>query len=357
MRRSDPLLLWLFFLTCLFPGLCLLTRLFRYTLLVNSGIAFVCLTSVLYFGIAILLLKRAEDTRRKLPSLLLCFCPLLNQICALFILFYTEDLIAVLLQASWILITIPLVEQYARSMGLKVANYVLAGVLALPILLILPWIGFGSRTALATEASPDSRFVAEVIDSDEGALGGTTRLLVYRNDKSFSVGSFSFRKDQKEVYSGPWGEFESLSWIDGETLSLNGRIMDIAAYFQKDSSEKSRIIHYVKKHESLLLSCIEQNDFSAVKKDAILQEIRVQDTYVDFQCQGAGFGPETSYWGFYYSDKYNMTAVLGPLPSGQFFQKSGSGYLWKESWYDPKGDNSYYVEQIGDHFYYYEMHF
>lgn len=357
MRRSDSLSLSLFLLTCLFPGICLLTRLLGYTLLIDQGLDYVGLTTVLYFVVGILLWKQDENTCRALPSLLLCFCPLLNQICVLFVLFYTDNLIPVLLQASWILISLPLVEQYARSMGLKVAAYVPAGILALPILLILPWLGFGSRTVLATEASPDSRFVAEVIDSNEGALGGATRLLVYRNDKSFSVGSFSFRKDQKEVYSGPWGEFESLSWIDGETLSLNGRIMDIAAYFQKDSSEKARIIHYVKKHESLLLSCIEQNDFSAVKKDAILQEIRVQDTYVDFQCQGAGFGPETSYWGFYYSDKYNMTAVLGPLPSGQFFQKSGSGYLWKESWYDPKGDNSYYVEQIGDHFYYYEMHF
>ena len=357
MRRSDFLALLFFFLTCLFPGLCLLSGLFDYTLLVNNPIPYVILTTLCCYGVGAFLLTQKDRTLEKLPAVLLSLCPLLSQINVLFILFYTEDLIAVLLQGSWLLITIPLVDRSARSTGLKISFYVLAGLLAIPILLMLPWIGFGSRTVLAAQVSPGSIYAAEVIDSNEGALGGATQLLVYRNDKSFSLGPFSFRKDQKEIYSGPWGEFETLSWIDGEKLSLNGRTFDIAAYYFEGSSEKERIIRYVETHESLLLSCIEQNDFSPVEKDAILQEIRIWENCIDFRCGGAGFGPETSYWGFYYSEKYNMTAVSGPLPAGQLFQKSGSGYLWKESWYDPNGDNSYYAEQIGEHFYYYEMSF
>ena len=357
MRRSDHLALLYCFLTCLFPGLCLFSRIFDYTLRVNNGIFFVILTTLCCYGVGGLLLKQEEVTLKKLPAVLLSICPFLNQISVLFILFYTEDLIAVLLQASWLFITIPLVARSAYSTGLEIAFFVLAGLLAIPILLMLPWIGFGSRTVLAAEVSPDSIYAAEVIDSNEGALGGATQLLVYRNDKSFSIGSFSFRKSQKEVYSGPWGEFESLSWIDGETLSLNGRTFDIAAYYYEGSSEKERILRYVKKHESLLLSCIEQHDFSPIEKDALLREIQIRDNYIDFSCGGTGFGPETSYWGFYYSEKYNMTAVFGPLPAGQLLQKSGRGFLWKESWYDPKGDNIFYVEQIVDHFYYYEMSF
>lgn len=357
MRRSDCLALLFFFLTCLFPGLCLLSRIFDYTLRVNNGLAFVILTTLCCYGAGALLLRQEEGRLKTLPVVLLSICPLLNQISVLFVLFYTEDLIAVLLQASWLLITIPVVDRAARSTGLKIAFFVLAGLLAIPILLMLPWIGFGSRTVLASEVSPNSIYAAEVIDSNEGALGGATQLLVYRNDKSFSMGPFSFRKAQKEIHSGPWGEYESLSWIDGETLSLNGRIYHIDAYFHDYASEKGRILRFVRENESLLLSCIEQNDFSAIEKEALIREIRVRDEYIDFSCGGDGFGPETTYWGFYYSEQYNMTAIWGPLPAGQMFQKSGSGYLWKESWYDPKGDDSCYVERIGDTFYFYEMSF
>ena len=357
MRKNDLLSLLFFFLACLFPGICLLSRLFDYTLQVGSGRLFAGITFLLYGLIGILLLVRKEEEISKVTALPLCLCPLLNQINILLAVHYTDDILVILMLLPWVLLSILVVSEQVDSKRLKLPFYLLTGLLAVPIILVLPFIGFGAKTVLVHEPSPDGLYCAEVIASDEGALGGSTQLTVYREDQSFSLGSFSFRKAQRQIHSGRWGEFESLSWIDGETLSMNDKIYDISSYFREDSSVKSRIFRYVQKNESLLLSCIELKDFTAIEKDAVIREIRLRDKCIDFDCGGEGFGPDTSDWGFYYSERFNMTAMWGNRLSGRMMQKSGNGYLWKESWETPGGDNSYYVEQISEHFFYYELHF
>ena len=357
MRRNDLPALLFFFLAFLFPGICLLSKLFDYTLQVGSGRLFAGISFLLSALLGILLFVRKEEEIRIVTALPLCLCPLLNQINILLAIHYTDDILVILMLLPWLLLSILVLSEQVGNTRLKLPFYLLTGLLAVPIALVLPFIGFGAKTVLAHEPSPDGLYCAEVIDSDEGALGGSTLLYVYREDQSFSIGSFSFRKAQRQIHAGRWGEFESLSWIDGETLSMNGRIYDISSYFREDSSEKARIQKYVEKNEGLLLTCIEQNDFTAVEKDAILREIRHQDKCIDFNCGGEGFGPDTSRWGFYYSERFNMTAMWGDRLPGQMMQKSGNGYLWKESWDTPGGDDTYYVEQIREHFFYYELHF
>ena len=88
-----------------------------------------------------------------------------------------------------------------------------------------------SRTATETpiriRLSPDGRYCAEVLDHDEGALGGSTGLYVYRIPGTFSVGSFSFRRDYEEVARGDWNTFESLQWQDETHVVYNGRVYEI----------------------------------------------------------------------------------------------------------------------------------
>ena len=88
-------------------------------------------------------------------------------------------------------------------------------------------------------------------------------------------------------------------------------------------------------------------DYSILKG---LEKITVEDDIIDFSCGGAGIGSSTSYYGFYYSEKDNLTATW--CCGGNVVQE-GKGWSWEE----PDGDNSYYTEKIRDHFYYYEAHF
>lgn len=357
MKRRDFLAFLFFLLAFLFPGICLASKLLDYTLLVHSGRHFAVLSTLLYGILGILLLHREEKTAGAVSAVLLSLCPFLNQINVLLAIFYTEDFLVVFLFIPWTVLSVVIVSEYVERKLLKVPFYVLAGFLTLPILLFLPFIGFGARTTLACELSPDAVYCAEVIDDDQGALGGSTRLVVYRFDKSFCIGSFEFRKSQKELRSGPWGEFDSLAWQDRERLSMNGKTYEIADFFPENLSEKERIIRYVRKHEGLLLRYIAKNDAAIVEKQAIIRQIRRNDAYIEFCCGTSGVLPQDSVWGLYYSESDDLLALCPPSFSERELLVSGNGYLRKESWEDPRSDNSYYVEPILDHFYYYEIHF
>lgn len=69
--------------------------------------------------------------------------------------------------------------------------------------------------------------------------------------------------------------------------------------------------------------------------------------HVEYACDGAGFGPSTAYWGFYYSGDDDMTWIWC---AGKPLASDGAGYRYRQ----PDGDNTYYTEWIAGHFYYYE---
>lgn len=69
--------------------------------------------------------------------------------------------------------------------------------------------------------------------------------------------------------------------------------------------------------------------------------------FVEYSCGGAGFGPSTAYWGFYYSEDDDLSEIWC---AGTPLVASGDGFLYEQS----DGDNRYYTEHIVDHFYYYE---
>ena len=357
MRRNNLFVLILLLLTLLFPSICILAKLLHYSFTAKNGIVYAIVTTALYYGIGFLLLCRKERRIGKTSSVFLSVSLLLNQINTLMFIFRADNQAAMLLMALWFVMTAILVAVYVKNTALTATFYTLSGILVLPIFLFIMLSVFGARTVIAREVSPDMRYCAEVIDDDQGTLGGATILMVYRLDGSFSIGSFDFRKSQTELRSCPWGEFESLSWQDSEHLSMNGTIYEITDYYPEYLTEKERIIRYVRKHEGLLLRYIEKRDDDILKNQPIIEQIRTNDTYIDFSCGGSGFGSETSYWGFYYSESDDLSALCPASSFKQELRKSGNGYVWEESWQNSRGDNTYYVEPIVDHFYYYELTF
>ena len=119
-----------------------------------------------------------------------------------------------------------------------------------------------------------------------------------------------------------------------------------------DRAEKETIIAYVQEHEEELLSCIEENDYSALQDHSIIKDVDADETVVDFSCGGAGVGSGTSYCGFYYSANNNMDAIWCAPPATEL-TPAGDGFAWQEE----GGDNRYYTEKICEYFYYYEASF
>lgn len=80
----------------------------------------------------------------------------------------------------------------------------------------------GSQGIVQEVTSPDGQKTAQLIDDNQGALGGNTFVYVrYRDILSLVFGGL--RPDSQLIYRGRWGEFEgmSLSWQDDNTLLIN----------------------------------------------------------------------------------------------------------------------------------------
>lgn len=120
-----------------------------------------------------------------------------------------------------------------------------------------------------------------------------------------------------------------------------------------DRADKDMIFRLVTDNQQLLLSCIEKNTFDELNWSLSVQEVDVNEDHVDFSCGGAGFGSQTAYRGFFYTENDNMYAVWCAPSNDQSLSADGDGYTWTEE----AGDNTYYVEKICDNFYYYEASF
>lgn len=119
-------------------------------------------------------------------------------------------------------------------------------------------------------------------------------------------------------------------------------------------TEKEDIINLFSKNETLFIEAVQTKNFERVENIRGIQSVTVSEypDYIDFSCGGYGMGSQTGYYGFFYSPDDNVTAVDVAGPRDELVE-DGNGYRWEEK----NGDNIYYVEQIGDHFFYYEAHF
>lgn len=120
-----------------------------------------------------------------------------------------------------------------------------------------------------------------------------------------------------------------------------------------DRADKEKIIEFVCENEGKLLNAIENGDFASFEKRGFINEISDNGEIVDFSCGGAGFGPSTSYVGFYYTSDHNMRAIWCSPPDEEGLIPRGEGF----EWWEENGDNYYYTEHICGNFYYYEASF
>lgn len=104
------------------------------------------------------------------------------------------------------------------------------------LLLLIPAIGLlglltlfslfpiGQTTVIQTLPSPEGTHYAELIDDDQGALGGATVVNVYTPSAKIDLFFLQISKDPQQVYYGDWGKFENmkLEWESETVLLING---------------------------------------------------------------------------------------------------------------------------------------
>lgn len=119
-----------------------------------------------------------------------------------------------------------LTVKYGKPLSLKIIAFVLSALMALPIgffsFISLFFGNIGQNTVVKTIESPSGECYAQVVDSDQGALGGDTLVDVYEKS-GFNLILFKIEKKPQRVYFGDWGEFENMQihWKDDNCLVIN----------------------------------------------------------------------------------------------------------------------------------------
>ena len=193
------------------------------------------LVSVPSFAIGIALLSACaaifcvalEDTAKSRPmsiwKTLLFPLSLINA--ALFLL-ESRTILTVVSAAVFVGCCCFMTARYGKPLALKITALVLS------ILMIIPIAAFGfialifgdiaQSAVVQTIESPDGKYYAQVIDSDQGALGGDTIVNVHEQG-GLNAGIFIIEKKPKRVYLGEWGEFEDMQihWKEDGCLVIN----------------------------------------------------------------------------------------------------------------------------------------
>ena len=87
--------------------------------------------------------------------------------------------------------------------------------------------GNNEPAATDTAKSPDNTYIAWVVSSDQGALGGSTQVYVRNTQKDIPFVSGMLKTESKNLWSGRWGTEVTLCWEDDDTLMIDGKSYDV----------------------------------------------------------------------------------------------------------------------------------
>lgn len=225
MRRINLLLGILLTMCLAYPLLLLLGECFGFYVLVRSwgvhGVVFTLIFSLI--SLRVLGMEGKSRTTCVLACLLL---PASTLHAMVWTVGFARFWLAALLSLVWVALSAIIMIKNVRTLGAKLAASLPSVLILLPTLLFMLFLPFawGHRTTMRTITSPDRNYRAEVINVDEGALGGATIVEVYDLRKQFDGIVFLFQKKPQIVYDGDWGKFKTmkLEWESEQVLMING---------------------------------------------------------------------------------------------------------------------------------------
>ncbi len=225
-KQKTALMCLIFVLTVLLPTGTVISALFGYSFELVSVSGFAVATAVLSVFTVLIDLAFDTEIESKVIRVLLILITPLSLISAVFYLFKSFS--------PWVIIGVSvsavccfiLTLRHAIPYTLKVIALTLSVVMVFPIAFVsfLAYVfsDFGVTTVVKTVESPNGEYYAEVLDNDQGALGGATTVWVYDNG-GLDLFLVKISKKPKRVYLGRYGEFDSMKiyWKDDECLVIN----------------------------------------------------------------------------------------------------------------------------------------
>ena len=216
----------LFSLTMLYPAGVIITACFGYSFELISVSAFAIAIAALSVCTVVLDLICKNTLENNTIRILLAIITPFSLINAVFYIFECSQIWVI---ASVLLSAVCccyLTVKYGKPVALKILALVLSALMILPIcffsFIALIFGNIGQNTVVQTVESPNGEYYAQVIDSDQGALGGDTLVDVYKKS-GVNLILFKIEKKPQRVYCGDWGEFSNMKihWKDNNCLMIN----------------------------------------------------------------------------------------------------------------------------------------
>ena len=227
--KKTILLSFLLGMMLLYPALVIAGWICGFSVVLTLGNYGYLLTTMLFSAISLMLLQKSQRTGTTgiLTTLLLLFSPVHAFVCF----WESKSFWVFLLALVWVAFSGALMLRYGKygfAQGLTTGVCLL---LLLPIgfLSLFSLFPIGRNRVVQSLPSPGGTCCAQVIDSDQGALGGDTIVEVYESRKQVKLLLIKLQKNPQLVYLGNWGEFENMNlrWESEQVLLINGRSYEV----------------------------------------------------------------------------------------------------------------------------------
>jgi len=228
-KKAESVLLWLLLIVSLLLPLCSFSSLFigySTVFAFYHSPALAIVTALLAALTVILDLVSRNTAESKVISAGLTFLPPLSIFTGAILIARRPQIFVFIAVWVYVVCCYYISVKHGKPLLLKYVLLLLSVMMILPVCCIvfisLLFGNFGEKTVVQTIPSPSGKYYAQVIDDDQGALGGNTLVEVY---EKCPVDNFfiQIQKKPQTVYIGEWGESNSMDiyWKNDECLVIN----------------------------------------------------------------------------------------------------------------------------------------
>ena len=228
MKKTVSFLAILLFMIVGYPALVICGWVSGFSVTVRYPVVTFAGLTALFLTLSLLLLTNKEKTVNTVTAILSAIIVPISVVNLLVCVWENRSFTVLLMMLVWVIVSFLLMYSCGKNgilTGVLTGFSVLLLIIVLFLMLILLFFTIGQNTVVQTLPSPNGTYYAEVIDSDQGALGGDTLVEVYDTRKQLDLFLITVQKNPQLVYFGDWGDFKTmtLQWESEQVLLINGK--------------------------------------------------------------------------------------------------------------------------------------
>ncbi len=223
MNNKNKFLLLIPLLTgLLLPVMTFVLYIFGYSVTLLSYSVFSVVSALIFIISALLIPKK------KISCKALAFLPVISLANLAVYVFKSRSAVVLVSMAVCFVCAAVIAEKACTSSKTKILSVLTSVALSVPVLIffiaVVAFSGFGVNNVVDKIHSPDKTYYAEIVDSDQGALGGDTVVYVHKNSK-LNLIFLTISKTPQRVYLGEWREYETMQieWKNEECLLIDSK--------------------------------------------------------------------------------------------------------------------------------------